>query len=155
MSEPCPECGASIPENGTCQSNFHALLYLESMVGQLVPDFFASNSGQTAHFLAVSCYAIQHPRSMGYTVATLLAVRDNVALHLKGEASLDIIRTTVRRAANGKVRVLRREGEAIHNWGVQVWPMNVTAVLAAKADAYGAATTLWARTTLEAIAAAE
>ena len=32
MAETCPECGASIPEGGSCKDNFHALLLQESRI---------------------------------------------------------------------------------------------------------------------------
>lgn len=151
MRVQCSECGAVVSDAESCHSNFHALLYRESEVGQLIPDFFSSLVGQTAHFFAISCYAIQHPRSMGYTVEALLAARENVAVHLTGKASIAKIRTTVRNATDGKVRVLRRDGAPVHDWGVQNWPVTVEDVLAAPLQGYGDATTLWAQATLDAI----
>jgi hypothetical protein len=32
MAMTCPECGAAVPEGGTCRDNFHALLLLESAI---------------------------------------------------------------------------------------------------------------------------
>jgi len=153
MNVQCSECGAAVRDGETCESNFHALLYREAEIAQLVPDYFATPVGQSAHFFAISCYAIQHPRSMGYTVEALLAARLNVELHLSSIASLDTIRTNVRESTDGKVRVLRRDGDPTHDWGINVWPVTVENVLAAQPLEYGPATTAWARATIEAIRA--
>ncbi len=156
MAECCPECGAPVPHNETCQSNFHALLYHENAILQVImteqPDAFASEMGRTAHFYTVSCYALQHPASMGYTVAALLASRDNLADHLAGKATLEAIMQRTRRA---KQRIQRREGDPIHDWQVREWPYTVAGVLATPITLqdYYVATTDWARATLDAIAA--
>lgn len=151
----CPECSAPLAPDETCESKFHALLNREWEISQQDPDFFNSSVGHTAHFFAVSCYAIQHPQSMGYTVAALLAARENVAAHLAGEQSIEAILTKVRHSAAAKGHVLRRAGEPVHDWGVVHWPKTVEDVLAAPTADYAQATRGWARATLEAIAKTE
>lgn len=151
----CPECGAALATDETCESKFHALLNREWEIAQDDPDFFNSSAGLTAHFFAVSCYAIQHPQSMGYTVAALLAARENLEAHLNGEASITAVRAKVSQSAEAKGRVLRREGEPVHDWGVTHWPMTAEDVLAAPAEDYAQATKQWAKATLEAIAKAD
>ena len=47
-SDLCPECGAAVPQGGSCRDHFHALLLLESQV-QGVP-------GGWPHFYAVATY---------------------------------------------------------------------------------------------------
>ena len=82
----CTECGAVVRDTATCQENLHALLYREAEIALLVPGFFATPEGQSAHFFAVSSYAIQHPRSMGYSVESLLVLKTNL------EAAEEIVR---------------------------------------------------------------
>ena len=59
----CPECGAPVPEGGSCRDNFHVLLLLESEVP-------GAPSG-LPHFFAVASYGLQHPGSMNYTPGEL------------------------------------------------------------------------------------
>jgi hypothetical protein len=60
-----------------------------------------------------------------------------------------------RRAANGPARVTRRAGDPVVRWLVAAWPMNVADVLAGGGDAYAERVAAWARTTIDALAAAE
>jgi hypothetical protein len=155
MENYCRECGVMLPTGKTCQDNFHALLYRESEVGQLFPNYFATNDGQKAHFLAISSYAIQHPVSMGYSVEALLAARENVENHLSGKEPIAAIRAKVRKAVDGKGRVLRRNNEPIHDWGVRRWSVTVADVLAAAPQDHTKITILWAKATLDDIENAE
>jgi hypothetical protein len=155
LTAQCPECGAPLPEEESCQSNFHALLYRENAVGQQSAEFFTTDMGHIAHFYAVSCYAIQHPVSMNYTREALLGTRDNLARHVRGETSIDAIRHAVRAVNNGAQRVQRRDGGPILEWHVPQWPYTVADVLAAPPtpQGYADATRAWAIATLAAIAA--
>ena len=152
----CPECGAPLPENESCQSNFHALLYRENEVGQQSADFFTTDTGHIAHFYVVSCYAIQHPVSMNYTPDALLGVCDNLARHLRGEITIPALRHEVRAANNGAQRVQRRAGDPVLEWHVTEWPYTVADLLAAPPtpQAYADATRAWATATLAALDAA-
>ena len=88
---------------------------------------------------------------MGYTVEALLAARENLEIHLSGKGTISAIRTKVRKTAEGKGRVLRRDGEPVHDWGVKLWPVTIEDVLAAQPQEYAQVTILWAKSTLDAI----
>jgi hypothetical protein len=52
MPHRCPECGALLSNDVTCQSIFESFLALE----------FSDPAYSEAHFLTVSCYMVQHNR---------------------------------------------------------------------------------------------
>lgn len=147
MPDSCPECGVSVPEGGSCRDHFDALLLLEWRI--------PGGPGALAHFYAVACYGLQHPDGMNYTAETLLGLRRNVADMLDERATLEELRSRTRRAANGPTRVTRRAGDAEAVWKRGGWPMTVTDVLTAEADAaaYTDRVTQWARSIRETLAA--
>ena len=145
MADLCPECGAPMPEGGSCRDNFHALLLLESMI--------PGGPGAVAHCYAVACYGLQHPDGMNYTADALAGLRAGVADLLDGRVTLDGLRHRTRRAVNGAVGVTRRAGDAAVPWRRGRWPMTVADVLtvAAQRDAYSVQVLRWARSTREAL----
>lgn len=143
----CPECGAPVPEGGSCRDHFHALLLLEAEV--------PGAPGRLPHFYAVASYALQHPESMGYTAAALTGLRASVADCLEGRATLDQVRHRMRRETDGAVRVTRRAGDEVPRWKVERWPMTVADVCAAGADGYCERVAEWARSICRALQAAE
>jgi hypothetical protein len=136
MSHVCPECGAPVPDGGSCRDNFHALLLLESEI--------PGGPGAVPHFYAVVCYGLQHPDSMNYTAETLAGLRARLTDMLDGRATLDETRRRVRRATNGAVRVTRRAGEATPAWHRGSWPMTVEDVCAGGVDGYADRVASWA-----------
>ncbi|MFN3648707.1 MAG: DUF5946 family protein [Armatimonadota bacterium] len=145
MPDTCPECGAPVPEGGSCQESFHALLALEGQV--------PGAPGSLVHFYTVGCYALQHPDSMRYTAEALRGLRTSLADALDGRAGVDELRRRAREAANGSARVLRREGDPPVAWRRGGWPMNVADVLAGGAGRYVESVLRWAaaiRETLDA-----
>lgn len=145
MSDPCPECGAPVPEGGSCRDNFHALLLLESRI--------PGGPGELPHFYAVGTYGLQHPDSMNYTAETLHGLRAALADVLDGRATLDEIRRRVRRAVGAAGRVTRREGDEPASWPRGGWSMTVADVCDAEADAaiYADRVERWARSVREAL----
>lgn len=143
MSGACHECGATLPEGGTCRDLFHALLFLESQIH--------GGPGETSHFLAVSCYVLQHPEGMNYTAEALAGSRRCVAERLAGIVTMEQIRNSVRRAVDGSKRVTRRSGDPIIRWRVSAWPMNVAHVLAGGAEGYASRVEKWARSIILAL----
>jgi hypothetical protein len=143
----CPECGAVVPEGGTCRDNFNALLLLEWQI--------PGGPGALSHFYAVATYGLQHPESMNYTAKTLEGLRASVADALAGRATIPMIRDRNRRATEGAVRVTRRDGEAKVSWRSGAWPMTIADVLTveAEAEAYAERVARWARSVLETLAA--
>lgn len=148
MSHPCcPECGATIPENGSCMDNFHALLTLEWEVPR-------GPAGEVAHFYAVGSYVLQHPDSMNYTAGALAGLRSSLADQLDGKASLEDIRRRVRGDAEGARRITRRAGDEVVSWRVVSWPMTVADVCAGGAEGYVERVEQWARSIRSALDAA-
>jgi hypothetical protein len=141
MTSVCPECGAPIPNDGSCRDNFHALLLLESQV--------SGGPGELPHFYAVSCYALQHPISFNYKAETLNGLCQSLVEVLDGRLTLPQLRQRTRRAADGSTRITRRPGDEIPNWYDGPWPMNVSDILAAGVDGYIAAVQQWARSVRE------
>jgi hypothetical protein len=136
MPELCPECGAQVPEGGSCRDNFHALLLLESEVPGLEP---------LMHFYVVGSYNLQHPDSMNFTAEALAGLRANLADSLDGRKTIDQIRRVTRRNANGAARVTRRAGDAEVSWRPGGWPMNVADVCKADVHTYADHVLCWAR----------
>jgi hypothetical protein len=147
MSGVCHECGAEVPEGGSCRDLFHALLHLEYEI--------PGGPGETPHFLAVSCYALQHPEGMSYTAEALAGCRRCVADRLAGTATVKQIRSHVRRVVDGPKRVTRRNGDPVIRWRVSGWPMNVADVLAGGAEGYAGRVETWARSILLTLERAE
>ena len=145
MAEFCPECGAPVPDGGSCRDNFHALLLLESEI--------PGGPGPLPHFYAVASYGLQHPDSLSYTAEALAGLRAGLADTLDRRATIGEIRRRARRAVDGPVRVTRRAGDAAVPWRRGRWPMTVADVLAAGADAeaYGERVSRWARSVREAL----
>lgn len=142
----CPECGAPLPENGTCQDNFHAMLFLEFQI--------SGGPGEAAHFYAVSSYALQHPISFNYKLETLISLRDNVALVLDGRLTFDQLRQRTRRVTNNATRITRRPGDPLPEWYSGPWPMNVSDVCAAGVEGYSTAVHQWAKSVRETLSSA-
>ncbi|MDX1521552.1 MAG: DUF5946 family protein [Anaerolineae bacterium] len=137
----CPECGAPLPESGTCRDNFYALLFLESQI--------PVGPGERPHFYAVSAYALQHPISFNYKAETLQNLRQDLAEVLDGRLTLNQLRQRTRRAANGSVRITRRPGDPIPDWYNGPWPMNVSDVCAAGVAGYIETVHQWAQSVQE------
>jgi hypothetical protein len=120
MAENCPECGAVLPEAGSCRDNFHALLLLEGEIPG-VP-------GSIIHFYVVATYGLRHPHSMNYTSEALKGLRSLLADALDGHAAPSDIRRRGRSAADGPVRVTRRAGDPEVQWYGGPWPMTIADV---------------------------
>src|SRR5207245_1224173 len=71
MPEACPECGAPVPDGGTCRDHFHALFLLEGEIPGV--------AGSALHFYAVAAYGLQHPDGMNYTAEALAGLRAALA----------------------------------------------------------------------------
>jgi hypothetical protein len=137
----CPECGAAVPEGGTCLDHFHALLLLEWEI--------PGGPGAVAHFLAVSSYGLQHPDSMNYTAETLAHLRASLADILDGRLSIAALRQRTRKAMDGPKRVTRRAGDPEVSWRRGGWPITAADVIAGGVDGYAGRVTQWARSVRE------
>lgn len=143
MSGVCPECGAHVPDGGSCRDNFHALLLLESEI--------PGGPGDVSHFYAVASYALQHPQSMGCTAEALTSLRACLANHLDGGATLEDIRRRTRRAVDGTKRVTRRAGDGVVRWEVESWTISVADICAGGIEEYHERVQQWARSIRDAL----
>ena len=148
MAEHCPECGAALPEGGSCRDAFHALLLLEGEIPG-VP-------GSIVHFYVVATYGLQHPQSMNYTQDAIDGLRTMLADALDGRADTSDIRRRGRRGADGPVRVTRRAGDPEVRWYKGPWPMTVANVCTSDTfgsydtyDEFAHRVTRWARSVRE------
>lgn len=133
----CAECGAPVPDGGTCRDNLDALLYIEAAI--------EGGPGELAHFYAVASYGVQHPESMGFTVETVQGLRARLAQALSGSADIADIRRQVRFAAGQSGRVTRRGDERVPAWPVVQWSMTACDVAVAGPHGYAENVETWAR----------
>lgn len=150
MPSNCRECGASVPDGGTCRDHFNALLLLEGEIPG-VP-------GSILHFYAVATYGLQHPVSMNFTAEALAGLRKSVVDMLEKRESREGLLRRGRAATNGSVRVTRREGDPAPEWKRGSWPVTIADVCTA--DTFGSYDTLeeferrvtaWARSVCDAL----
>jgi Family of unknown function (DUF5946) len=147
MSETCPECGATVPDGGSCRDHFHALLLLEAEIPGV--------AGSILHFYAVAAYGLQHPDSMNYTAEALAGLHATLAAALDGRP-IDQLRRRMRHDAEGAGRITRRAGDPEVSWHRGNWSMTIADVCTAETfgdydtfDEYGARVTAWARSVRE------
>jgi len=154
MSMPacCPECGAPVPQGGSCRDHFHALLLLEGEIPG-VP-------GSILHFYAVAAYGLQHPDSMNYTAEALADLHADVIDALDGRVTLASLRTRTRRKTDGTVRVTRRAGDPTASWRRGNWPMTIADLCTAETygdydsyEEYAGRVMRWARSVCETLEA--
>jgi len=134
-SSACPECGALLPDGGSCRDNFYALLALESQV--------AGAAGGLPHFYAIACYGIQHPDTMGYTVEAWEGLRTSVAAALAG-ATVAQLRERAR-AGSKSARVVRHDGDPVPTTSIDRWEYTVADVLGGGVEGYAEHVETWAR----------
>jgi hypothetical protein len=137
MSEVCPECGAPLLNGPTCQDNFHALLVLEGQV--------EGAPGSITHFYTVACYVLQHPESMSYTAEALDGLKVSLIDALEGRATVEDLRRRARFAAQGSIRIMRREGDRLPETQCVAGEMTVAEVLAGGAERYSENVRRWAQ----------
>ena len=147
MSEACDECGATVPDGGSCRDHFHALLLQEAE--------FPGVAGSILHFYAIAAYGLQHPGRMKYTVEAFEGLHTALAAGLDG-MPVEKLRRMNRQYAEKAGRVTRREGDPEvvgHRGG---WPMTIADVCTAETfGAYGShqeyadRVTAWARSVRE------
>ena len=147
MPQICPECGAPVPEGGTCRDTFGALLLLEAEV--------PGAPGSLLHFYLVATYGLQHPDSMNFTADALAGLRTNLADVLDGRLNAEQLRRRVRSVTNGPTRVTRRAGDPTPCWKRTTWPRTATYVLEGGTNAFAERVVDWARSVRDALAASE
>ena len=101
MPETCPECGATVPDGGSCRDHFHALLLLEAEIPGV--------AGSILHFYAVAAYGLQHPADELHRRGPRRPARDH-GRRADGQP-IDKLRRRMRRDAEVRGRVTRRAGD--------------------------------------------
>lgn len=144
MQDCCAECGAPLLHGDDCRENFHALLLLEGQV-QGAP-------GSIIHFYTVTCYVLQHPDSMNYTLEALHSLRASLSDALDERVTLEDLRRRARYAADGAIRITRRPNEPTLSWKRGDWAMTVTDVCSVSPNEYGETVLRWAHSIREALA---
>ena len=145
MSVRCQECGAPIPDGGSCRDNLHDLLALEWDV--------PGGAGTVAHFFAVSSYGLQHPVSMQYTVEAIAWLKSAVTQALETGCSIESLRASAR-AQGRDAHVTRRDGDPVADWSVERWTSTVADILAGGVDGYAERVRSWAAAVVSDIDAA-
>ena len=135
MSVRCQECGAPIPDGGSCRDNLHDLLALEWDV--------PGGAGTVAHFFTVSSYGLQHPVSMQYTVEAIAWLKSAVTQALETGCSIESLRASARTHGQD-AHVTRRDGDPVADWGVERWTSTVADILAGGVDGYAERVRTWA-----------
>jgi Family of unknown function (DUF5946) len=147
MSETCPECGARVPDGGSCRDHFHALLLLEAEIPGV--------AGSLLHFYAVAACGLQHPDGMSDTAEALAGLHATLAEALDGRP-IEKLRRRMRHDAERAGRVTRREGDPEVPWRRGGWPTTIADVCTAETfgaydslEEYAGRVTAWARSVRE------
>jgi hypothetical protein len=101
VGDACGDCGAQLDPGRICRDYFNDLLALEGQV--------PGGPGNTAHFLAVASYNLQHPSD--FTPEVLAGLRETFSDVLGGRATVADALARARKATDGSTRVLRRPGD--------------------------------------------
>jgi Family of unknown function (DUF5946) len=139
MTNICPECGAQLPGDATCQGIFENFLALE----------FTDPAYGAVHFLTVSCFMIQHGR---YSDEGLAWIKGVLRAALEEGLSPEQIRRMAARDTGNQKRtwkVMRQEG--VPPLPRINWSLTIADVDANYQDATGYCAWIekWARATLE------
>jgi len=146
MSATCAECGATLPESGSCQDYLHELLLLEAQV--------PGAPGAEPHFLAVASFNLQHPTA--FVPSALIGLRQTVSDVLAGRATVDDARRRARRGASGPTRVRRRadtvlspEDQLFLSAWPTTWPITVLDVCRVPPEQYVESVRRWAASIID------
>jgi hypothetical protein len=139
LSLTCPECGAKLNDNTTCEEMFNSLLALE----------FNDPAYGQVHMLTLACYMIQHGR---YSDEALAWIEEQLRANLEdGISSEQIRRHAARETSPGKRswKVTRRPGAK--PLPKVAWSMTIADIAGHYQDAAGYCGLIkqWARTTLK------
>jgi hypothetical protein len=134
----CPDCGATIADNGTCRALFDELLAHE----YAFPAAFGA-----VHHLTVAAYYLQHPR--GFSRAAIRGWRAIITDSLDGAATPAEFLRRARARSDAKVRIRERDAKPPEGWP-SIWPMTVADVVVApgetpNADGHIRRVTQWAK----------
>lgn len=139
MPNKCPECGASLSQDSSCQSIFESFLVLE----------FTHPGYGEVHLLTVACYMIQHSQ---YSDEALAWIEQKLHEFLEDGISARQIRQVAAKEAAQAKRTwkVNRQPDARRLPKI-AWSMTIAEVASSYQDAesYCELVKKWARTTLK------
>ncbi len=139
MTTTCPECGAVLNNDQTCQSIFDSFLVLE----------FTDPAYGEVHMLTVSCFMLQHKR---YSDPALGWIEEKIRLVLDaGQDGQQVTRRMAKETSQAQRtwKVLRQPGDP--PLPDIAWSMTIADVAARYTDAESYCTLIrqWARVTID------
>ena len=138
MPDTCPECGARLSGNASCQAIFEDFLVLE----------FTDPGYGAVHMLTVACFTIQHGR---YSDEALVWIEGKLREYLEEGSSTEQIRRQAGKEADQQARTWKvtRQPDAPRLPKI-AWSMTIADVASRAQDAksYCEQVELWARVTL-------
>jgi hypothetical protein len=142
----CPECGAALPEGGTCETYFHQLLFWEAEFPEL----------GVVHHLMVLCYHLQHPSL--YSADGLANATQLLTSFVRDGRSPAEVRHATRDTVNSKNRqwkiTARPDSKGTYAHPV-IWTMRAADVVPRGADQYVESVGEWAQSVYDVLQASE
>lgn len=141
----CPECGATLTNEQTCEGYFHQMLFWEAEY----PVY-----GAEVHHLTVLCYYLQHPSL--YSPAGLKAAQQLLVKFVEQGASPAEVRRRNRARVDSSRRAWKITGTADSQGSYEhaiSWKMTAADVVAGGSEHYCDKVRTWARLITEALKA--
>lgn len=136
-ADACPECGAPLPEGGSCRDLFHKLLLLEGEA--------TGGVDSALHFFVVGTYVLQHPIAHRSTEDVYEGLRAQYAAMLDGRTAIG----QIRRENGGLARVTVPKGEPLPSWPARDWPLTVADACGAGVEGFADRVMRWAHSVRE------
>jgi hypothetical protein len=139
MPDRCPECGAVLDQDSSCQTIFDALLVLE----------FTNPEYGEVHMLTVACFMIQHGR---YSDEALAWIERTLRAYLEGDVPPEYIRRQAAQETHSGSRTWKVGRQAgAPPLPMIAWSMTIADVAAKYEDAssYRDLVKQWAGSTLK------
>ena len=140
----CPECGAALPEDTTCETYFHQMLFWET----------ENPANWAVHHLTVLCYHLQHPAL--YSSDGLAGGKQLLINFVRDGISSAEIRRTSSAKVNSKNRnwkiTARPDSKGAYAHPA-AWTMRAAAVVARGADRYCDSVREWAQSVYDSLIA--
>ena len=142
----CPECGATLPDDTTCETYFHQMLFWEA----------EEPARGVVHHLMVLCYHLQHPGL--YSSDGLANGIQLLTSFVRDGISPAEIRRTVSDKVNSKNRswkvTARPDSKGVYPHPI-TWTMCAADVVARDADHYVDSVREWAQSVYDSIRTVE
>jgi hypothetical protein len=138
----CPECGAALPDETTCETYFHQMLFWET----------ENPANWAVHHLTVLCYHLQHPSI--YSADGLTTGIQLLTAFVRDGISPAEVRRTSRDKVNSNTRdwKITARPDSIGAYSHPVtWTMCAADVVVRGADHYCDSVREWAQSVYEAI----